>query len=444
VPGCDVSGSTVSGGADSGGTISSGTLSGNTVPSVITRTWSKHEVYRTLDELRDVWRDYAELLCASLEPGPLPEEKRTLMEFHRGRFKNATPPPRQMSEIAALLGDLLELVTHRSVAFRVPARSALLPEEHNLQLARLSRRLSETSAPLESLADSLVPVATLKRMAPPVAAPPSGDGNAAQGGAAGPGADDGRAASLRAAMASLFKGIVRRDWADVTLVMNHINLITTTGKSPGVVREVGHIARDIYNQLQEFSRELDYRELTESSQNLPDAIGNLNSVIQRLEDFANASLDALEQLTADALDDEQAIDAGLAALDACDRELAELAAAHPGAAEPAGRIRTELAGHVRKPLAAIKQHRGQVRDAYLALISNMSFQDLTGQTLKKVIGFIEDLQSKLVKLIARQGSTHLRPGEPAASVPMEGPDPNRGLAPLTQTDVDKTLANLGF
>ena len=413
-----------------------GSAPGSSVPSVIARTWSKLEVFQTLDELRDVWRDYGELLSASLDQGPLPEEKQTLIEFHRGRFKDSAPPARKMAEMVGLLGDVLELVNHRSVAFRVPTRSALLPDEQNLELARLSRQLSQTSAPLESIAGALVPAAALRRPAPP-----SGAGT--QGGGVAHG-EDGKTVSLQAAMASLFKGIVRQDWADVALVMNHINLITTSGKSPGVVREVGHIAREIYNSLNEFSQELDYRELNQASQNLPDAITHLNQVIQRLEDFANASLDALEQLTADAVDDEQALDGGLAALDACDRDLAEVAAAHPAAAESAGRIRADLAEHVRKPLAAIKEHRAHVRDAYLALISNMSFQDLTGQTLKKVIGFIEDLQQKLVTLLTRQGPAPYAQAETASAVPMEGPDPSRGIAPLSQTDVDKTLANLGF
>lgn len=403
------------------------------VPSVITRTWSKHEVFRTLDELRDVWRDYAELLNASLDSGALPDEKRTLMEFHRGRFKNGTPPSRQMAEMVTLLGDLLELVNHQSVAFRVPTRSALLPEEHNPELARLSRRLRQASAPLESLAGALLPAVTLKH-----------GGQRSAGGIAPNSSEDRQAASLRAATASLFKGIVRQDWADVTLVMSHINLVTTSGKSPGALHEVGQIARDIYNSLNEFSRDMQIQELTQASQHLPDAVGELNSVIRKLEDFANASLDALEGLTGDALDDEQVIGSGLAALDACDRELADLAAAHPGAAEQVGTIRKALSEQVSQPLGAIKNRRGQVRDAYMALISNMSFQDLTGQTLNKVIRFIEDLESKLVKLIAQEGSAGQPSVEAASPVPMEGPDPSRGQMPMSQTEVDKTLANLGF
>jgi len=403
------------------------------VPSVITRTWSKHEVLRTLDELRDVWRDYAELLNASLDAGALPDEKRTLMEFHRGRFKNAPPPTQQMAELVSLLGDVLELVNHQSVAFRVPTRSALLPEEYNPELARLSRRLRQASAPLESMSVALLPVASLK----PVE-------QRSAGGTAPGSAEDRQAASLRAATASLFKGIVRQDWADVALVMNHINLVTTSGKSPGALHEVGQIARDIYNSLNEFSRDMQIQELTEASQHLPDAVAELNSVIQKLEDFANASLDALEGLTADALDDEQVIAGGLAALEACDRELADVASAHPGAAEEAGRIRTALGEQLSRPLGAIKDRRGQVRDSYMALISNMSFQDLTGQTLNKVIRFIEDLESKLVNLIAQQGPGGQPAAQAASAVPMEGPDPSRGHMPMSQTEVDKTLANLGF
>ena len=411
------------------------TAAENTVPSVITRTWSKLEVLQTLEDLRDVWKDYAELLTASLDLGPLPEEKRTLIEFHRGRFLSASAPPQRMGEMVTLLGDLMEMVQHDNLAFRVPTRSAMLPEESNTELSKLSRRLRSASVPLDSMAGSLMPVPTAVRESPL----PTGDGHAAPSMV-----DPEKINSLKAATASLFKGIVRQDWADVNLVMNHINLVTTSGKSQSVVREVGRIARDIYNSLNEFSQELDYHELSQASQELPDAIVKLNAVIQRLEDFANASLDALEQLTADALDDEQTLDAGMAALAECAADLERLAQSHPALAEKVAVVRQTVAERLQTPLQTLKAHRQQVRDVYLALISNMSFQDLTGQTLKKVIQFIENLQNKLVVLITRQGSAEQRPVHVAPIVPMEGPDPNQGVKPLSQTEVDKTLANLGF
>lgn len=422
------------GGSSSGSSNSSS--SNSAVPSVITRTWAKHEVLRSLDELRDTWRDYAELLGAGFDPKPLSEEKRALIEFHRGQFNQGRPPHEKMRDMVALLGDLLGVINRDTLAFRVPVRSALLPEEYSPELSRLSQRLHRIGEPLDTWAGTLMPVPKLADIVP--AAPQHAE-------TARHGMDEGqRAASLKAAMISLFKGVVRQDWADVGLVMSHINLVTTTSRSQGVIREVAHIAREIYDSLNEFSRDLSHEGLTQATQEIPDAVVKLNGVIQRLEEFAHASLDALEQLTADALDDEQMIETALTALDACDRELETLGQADAALGEELAQVRTDLTAEVRKPLETLKAHRQEARDLYLNLIANMGFQDLTGQTLRRVIGFIEDLQVKLMQLIARHDGPAQPPAEPHTDVPTEGPDPSQGRAPLSQESVDKMLANLGF
>ncbi len=427
-------------GSSSGGSTSSsrsgGGSSSSAVPSVITRTWAKHEVLRSLDELRDAWRDYAELLGAGFDPQPLSEEKRALIEFHRGQFAQGRPPHQKMRDMVALLGDLLGVINRDTLAFRVPVRSVLLREEHSAELSRLSQRLHSIGEPLDTWAGTLVPVPRLADIVPSPPQPAE---------AARHGMDEGqRTASLKAAMVSLFKGVVRQDWADVGLVMSHINLVTTTSRSQGVIREVAHIAREIYDSLNEFSRDLSSEGLTQATQEIPDAVVKLNGVIQRLEEFAHASLDALEQLTADALDDEQMIDTALTALDTCDRELEALGLADAALGEELAQVRADLAGEVRKPLETLKAHRQEARDHYLTLIANMGFQDLTGQTLKRVIGFIEDLQGKLMQIIARHDGPAQPPAQPHIDIPIEGPDPSQGRAPLSQENVDKMLANLGF
>ena len=415
--------------------------SGTSVPAVVTRTWAKHEVLRTMDELRDFWRDYADLLGAGVEIGPLSEEKRALIEFHRGQAAGGRPIHEKMQDLQMLLGDLLEAIRQETLAFRVPTRSALLPEEHNPALSRLSQRLHRFAEPLDSIADRLVPQLTPT----PDGAHPARDGAAAERAVAG---EDGdlaqRAEALKAATVSLFKGVVRQDWSDVSLIIRHINLITTTSKSQGVVREVAQIAREIYNSLNEFSRDLSFEELSQATQDIPDAVVKLNSVIKRLEEFANASLDKLEQLTADALDDEQVISSALTALANCEQELEALALAEPALAEELVQVNGELRKEVRERLKNFAAHRQQSRNEYMTLISSMSFQDLSGQTLKKVIGFIEGLQGTLMSLITRHQVGAARPARPPDAVPTEGPDPGKGRAPLSQGNVDKMLADLGF
>lgn len=309
------------------------------VPVVVTRTWAKHEVLRTLDELRDFWRDYADLLGAGVEAGPLSEEKRALIEFHRGQAASGRPIQEKMQDLVVLLGDLLELIKQEALTFRIPTRSALLPEEHNPALSRLSQRLHRLGEPLDSIAGTL---------APQPAPMPDGASQARYGAAGDRTAEAGdlaqRVESLKAATVSLFKGVVRQDWSDVSLIISHINLITTTSKSQGVVREVAQIAREIYNSLNQFSQDLSFEELSHTTQDIPDAVVKLNSVIQRLEQFANASLDTLEQLTADAVDDEQTISGALTALAACERDLEALALTNPTLAEDLAQVKGNCNG----------------------------------------------------------------------------------------------------
>jgi chemotaxis regulatin CheY-phosphate phosphatase CheZ len=406
------------------------------VPAVLTRTWAKHDVLRSLDELRDVWRDYAELLSAGFETAQLNDEQRALIQFHGGQLQGGSSPREKMEDLVALLGDLLAVVRPDTLSFRVPTRSALLPEEQNPALNSLSQALHRLGEPLDSITNALVPAPTLANLAVRPAATDDGTAKSAE--------EMERSALLKAATVSLFKGVVRQDWADVSLVISHINLVTTSGKSRGVVREVAHIAREIYNSLNEFSQDLSYGGLTQATQEIPDAVVKLKAVIVQLEEFAHAGLGVLEQLTADALDDEQMIDQAGAALTACDGELAALLRTDAALQEEIAEVRAALAERLAQPLQQLKAARAQARDEYMTLISNMSFQDLSGQTLKKVISFIEDLQAKLMGLVARGHGAPARPAEPPAAVPMEGPDPAQGRAALSQGNVDKMLADLGF
>ena len=74
---------------------------------------------------------------------------------------------------------------------------------------------------------------------------------------------------------------------------------------------------------------------------------------------------------------------------------------------------------------------------------NQGFQDLTGQTLSKVIDFIEALQFQLVELLKRHmdGKTpdkEAASDEPPQAAPAEKP------RPASQDEVDQLLTDLGF
>jgi chemotaxis protein CheZ len=188
---------------------------------------------------------------------------------------------------------------------------------------------------------------------------------------------------------------------------------------------------------------LSIEELSHSAQEIPDAVRRLTSVIGRLEQFAHASLDELERLIQQAKADENAVEETLRLVEECSKDLDELAHSRPELAPALTETRDLLRQDVEAPLQRVRSRLAEDNQDFLSLIGNMSFQDLTGQTLKKVIEFIERLQSQLMGLIARHQRKSTAPEQTQQPVPPEGPEP-RERAPLAQESVDKMLADLGF
>ena len=96
--------------------------------------------------------------------------------------------------------------------------------------------------------------------------------------------------------------------------------------------------------------------------------------------------------------------------------------------------------------AAMQLTRSEARqgEAMLQLVSNQSFQDLTGTTLQKIIAFVESVQLRLIAVLERYrtvlgplpAESAPAPAETAATVaPKEG---------ATQDQVDALLSKLGF
>jgi chemotaxis protein CheZ len=68
------------------------------------------------------------------------------------------------------------------------------------------------------------------------------------------------------------------------------------------------------------------------------------------------------------------------------------------------------------------------------ILTTQSFQDLTGQTIKKVIQLVTDIETELVKLIATFGVKI----EAGAAVPVAV------VEKVNQADVDDLLKEFGF
>ena len=75
------------------------------------------------------------------------------------------------------------------------------------------------------------------------------------------------------------------------------------------------------------------------------------------------------------------------------------------------------------------------------------FQDLTGQIIKQVIDLVQEVESKLVKVIRNAGQEKLATVKPGKNIKSEGPQFNatddENIA-NDREDVDALLSSLGF
>jgi chemotaxis protein CheZ len=76
------------------------------------------------------------------------------------------------------------------------------------------------------------------------------------------------------------------------------------------------------------------------------------------------------------------------------------------------------------------------------IMLSQSFQDLSGQVIKKVIDMISRTETQLLQLLSQSAPEHLAAAAEAANEQLQGPQtPDKALK---QDDVDDLLASLGF
>jgi len=165
--------------------------------------------------------------------------------------------------------------------------------------------------------------------------------------------------------------------------------------------EVGKVTRKLHDAVRSFKDSIDPK-LSELAKNdMPNAVDRLQFVITKTEEAANKTMSIVEKY--------------IMKMD-------------------------EVADHIRKvqgppeTVSFLKQFKNELEDDLTVVLTTQSFQDLTGQTIKKVIALVAELEGELVKLIATFGVT-IDP-EAASKVPKQ--------EQVSQSDVDDLLKNFGF
>ncbi|GER94471.1 hypothetical protein A45J_2234 [hot springs metagenome] len=166
-------------------------------------------------------------------------------------------------------------------------------------------------------------------------------------------------------------------------------------------KEVGKVTRKLHDSIRSFKEAIDPRLKDMAVTEMPSAIDKLQFVIDKTEEAANKTMGIIEKYIL-SMDD--------------------------------------LASHIRnlkepeESVAYLKDFKNKLEDDLTEILTAQSFQDITGQTIKKVIKLVGDIEEELVKLIATFG-VKIEEGKKIETVVPEK---------VSQEDVDDLLKEFGF
>jgi chemotaxis protein CheZ len=267
---------------------------------------------------------------------------------------------------------------------------------------------------------------------------------------------------LLKAISSFFKSIVRKDVDDINSHINHMHHLTASKESYLVINDIGKMVREIHNSLQDFSSHVQIEDFEPNIvDEMPDAIDKLNLVIKRMEESANSTLDSVELLqerNSDKLQNSTSVKSKFIAIE---ERLQAIKEKHPDTATEIDDILENLAPELNGELDNWTEQLKEEESIYFDIISNQSFQDITGQTLKKIIKFIEQLEFNLLQILQKYSGripgvnpvgaeakkvSPLVGRETDDGLVLEGPQDNKEESKevAKQDDVDKVLADFGF
>ncbi len=260
---------------------------------------------------------------------------------------------------------------------------------------------------------------------------------------------------------SLFCAILQQDSDKVEEALGEIQRQAVSQSSEGIIGEVAKITRDIYNLFQDFTQKNEFDELRSATQEMPDAVQKINIVMERLESAADQNLEYLEKFMARTSEKMEICSNLQQECLQITESLEKMIQDHPQLADSLGvvqeQIKTKLQGGYEKLITFCQEDETY----FIEMMTNQGFQDLAGQTLKKIIDFMESLEMRLLELIRQylkfvestgaeekemtKGDffTRLDKAADGHKVALKGPDDLEGQK-SSQNDVDALLAGLGF
>lgn len=196
--------------------------------------------------------------------------------------------------------------------------------------------------------------------------------------------------------------------------------------------EIGKLTRQLHNSLTTVKLDSQLAGLAEND--IPDARQRLNYVIEKTEESANRTMDAIEEIlplsetirtrSTQLMDD-------WSRFQRREMDVTEF---------------KKMGNELVKFLGELESGSGKIHAGLNRILLAQDFQDLTGQVIRKVIDLVQDVEASLVGLIRTTG-VQAAPKRKVSATEAEGPQMNaqdKQNVVNGQDDVDDLLSSLGF
>lgn len=196
--------------------------------------------------------------------------------------------------------------------------------------------------------------------------------------------------------------------------------------------EIGKLTRQLHDALSSVRSESDLAGIAEND--IPDAKERLNFVIEKTEDAANRTMDAVEEILP--VSETIRTRAGQLQKDWSRFQRREMDVSE------FKKMGDELVDF----LDELTSNSDKIHAGLNNILMAQDFQDITGQVIRKVIGVVQDVEDSLVNMIRTTG-VQASPKKLVSEVEAEGPQmnaENKDNVVHGQDEVDDLLSSLGF
>ncbi len=208
----------------------------------------------------------------------------------------------------------------------------------------------------------------------------------------------------------------------------------TTLRETSLFQELGKLTREIHDSINAFSDDNRVAELAE--EDIPDAKERLNFIVTKTDEAAHRTMTNAEE-TIDIINtfNDQATDIHGRWQQFKNQEMSK-------------QDFLTLSGDIDLFLASINGESDKVKQQMTDIMMAQDYQDLTGQMIKQVTTMVQEIEGKLVRLVAITGATNSEKKEENKDGTMaHGPQlatANKEEVATNQDEVDDLLASMGF